>query len=259
VTLPEIRRTWPLAALLFLFGVLGAAPAAAAETIVVLPLELSGGLEGNRADLEAAVVKGLAVAGRPVVSPADSNVRGTYLVHGRIGREGPRFHVTFRLVRTADSFTLNDQDNHCDVADCSVAELARRSARELVRLTLGRPVEAAPAPEPPPVRAPVVVAPPKDNALESRTWPGATALAAGAAAVGVGLYLVVIDGQCSNPKVGHTCRDLKDTRVGGIASIAGGVAAGALGLYLLLHDDPKSGTSVAVGLRPAGLVVAGRF
>jgi hypothetical protein len=55
----------------------------------------------------------------------------------------------------------------------------------------------------------------------------------------------------------HTCRDQNATLAGGIASVAGGVAAGALGLYLLVHDDGK--TAVAVGLRPSGISVAGRF
>jgi hypothetical protein len=228
-----------------------AAPAAAAENILLTPLELSSGLEGSRADLEAAVVKGLAVAGRPVLT--DANARGTYVVSGSVAREGTTFSASFRLVRTADRSILNTQENHCDMVDCSVAELARRSARELVRQTLGRATDE-PGPVPPPEKP---VAPPPDSASTRPTALGVTAIVAGVAAVGVGIYLAAINDDCRNPKAGHMCKAFNQTLAPGIASIAGGVAAGVLGVYLLVHDDGKS--TVAIGVRPAGLVVAGRF
>ena len=233
-----------------------AAPAFAAESIVLMPLELSSGLEGSRADLEGAVVKGLAVAGRMVVPPAESGTRGTYVVSGSIGREGTTFTASFRLVRSADRQTLTTQENHCDMVDCSVAELARRSARELVRQTLGRPSDE-PAPVAPP--PPKVPPPPPDSGSGRPTALGVTAIAAGAAAVGVGIYLLAVDGDCRNPRAGHMCKYFNQSKAAGIATIAGGAAAGALGIYLLVHDGGQSGTTVAVGARPAGLVVAGRF
>ena len=229
-----------------------ATPALAAESIVLMPLELAGGLEANRADLEAAVTKGLAVAGRPVIPPDETGARGAYVVSGSIGREGSTFTASFELVRTADKQTLNTQKNHCDVADCSVAELARRSARELVRQTLGRPLELPPSPpEPPPAKAP------PDTASSRPTWLGVGAISAGAVAMGAGIYLIAIDGHCTSATAGHTCKYQNQTLAGGIASAAGGAAAAALGIYLLVHDDGKR--TVAVGVRPAGLVVAGRF
>lgn len=234
-----------------------AAPAAAAENIVLMPLELSSGLETHRADLEAAVVKGLAVSGRPVVAPADSaNARGTYLVTGNVGKEGTTFTARFWLTRTSDRREISTQENHCDMVDCSVAELARRSARELVRQTLGRPSDEV-ALEPTPPRTP----PPPDTGSSSGMGRlGVGAIAAGAVAIGVGIYLVAIDGRCStSPPMGHMCKAHNVTLAGGIASIAGGVAAGALGVYLLVRDDGPEGTSVAIGVRPSGVVVAGRF
>jgi hypothetical protein len=228
------------------------ASAGAAETIVLMPLELSGGLEANRADIEAAVARGLAVAGRQVIAPDETGARGTYVVSGTVGREGSTFTARFRLLRAADRSDLGTQENHCDVADCSVGELVRRSARELVRQTLGRPVEP-PRPEAPPQKEP----PPPDTTRERPTVLGAGVVALGVAAVGAGVYLISIDGHCTSNVVGRTCKYQNRTLAGGIASVAGGVAAGALGIYLLVHDDGKS--SVSVGVRPAGLVVAGRF
>jgi hypothetical protein len=234
-------------------------PVRAAENIVLSPLELSGGLEPNRADIEGAVVKGLAVAGRPVLVAADA--QGTYVVSGSVARDGTSFKVTFHLLRTADNFTLNRQENNCDVADCSVAELARRSARELVRQTLGRPAEGGSLP-------PAAVAGTtggggggEESTVARPRLLGGLAVAAGAVALGVGVYLVVIDGQCASSAMpGHTCAKLNSTLAGGIASIAGGLAAAAGGAYLLIRDGSRSGgATVAVGVRPAGLLVAGRF
>jgi hypothetical protein len=227
----------------------------AAETILLMPLELSGGLDANRADLESAVAKGLSVAGRPVLR-ADDASSGTYVVSGNVGREGSTFSASFLLLRASDRQVLNSQSNNCDVADCSVGELVRRSARELVRLSLGRAQET-----PPPVVAPIAVNPQADTGPSSRpTLLGALSIGAGAVAVGVGAYLIAVDGDCTSTVKNHTCKNLNSTRIGGIASVAGGVAAGALGIYLLVHDDSKNGgLSLAVGARPSGLAVAGRF
>jgi hypothetical protein len=243
-----IVRLGTLAVLCALSG-----PALAAESIVLMPLDLSGGLEASRADLEAAVTKGLAVAGRPVIPPDETGARGTYVVSGAVGREGSTFTASFKLVRTSDKQTLNTQENHCDLADCSVAELARRSARELVRQTLGRPLDVPPAPpEPPPAKAP------PDSASSRPAWLGAGAIAAGAVAIGVGVYLININHRCTGSTMPmHSCKYQNTTLAGGIASVAGGAAAAALGVYLLVHDDGKA--SVAVGVRPSGVVVAGRF
>jgi hypothetical protein len=229
----------------------------AAETILLLPLELSGGLDGSRADLEAAVAKGLAVAGRPVVRPDDVS-SGTYVVSGSIAREGSTFSASFLLVRSSDKVVVNSQANNCDVADCSVGELARRSARELVRQTLGRPLDAK---APPVVVSPIVTPAPNAEVPSSRpTTLAAMSLAAGAVAVGAGVYMIAVDDHCSSTVKGRTCKRLNTTLAGGIAAVAGGVAAGALGVYLLVRDDSKSGgPSLAIGVQPSGLSLAGRF
>jgi hypothetical protein len=231
-------------------------PVRAAETIALAPLELAGGLEVNRADLEAAMVKGLAVAGRRVVMPAEPDQRGaTYAVSARISRVDATFEVRMVLQRTSDGQALNRQENHCDVSDCSVAELARRSARELVRQTLGR---AGEAPPPAPATAAAVEAPLRPSKSSPTTW-GVISAGVGAAAIGAGIYLLAIDSHCTSTEPNRTCKNLYDTKVAGIASLAGGAAVGALGIYLLVHDGKSEGTSVAVGVRRAGLVVAGRF
>jgi hypothetical protein len=252
--------------------------APASETIALVPLELSGSVNVSRADLESAVMKGLAVAGRPVVAPEDAAARaakgngemacqsaacwsrlGTlveagYVVAGRAARNGASFEVSFRLVRAADGTTLASEDNQCEVADCSIAELARRSARELVRQTLGRDAPARVAMvQPrvvPEVRATPEPAPPRWRKL---LWP---AVAVGAASAAVGVWLIAIHGHCVDDVAGE-CPTLRKTRVGGIAALAGGAALAGTAVYFLLRDD--SGARVAVGLGPGSVSVAGRF
>lgn len=228
--------------------------ALAGESIVLQPLELSGTLEVSRADLEAAVQRGLAVAGRPVVGPGE---RGTYVVSGSVARDGTTFRVTFRLVRSADRSVLNTQQSHCDVADCSLAEMTRRSARELVRQTLGRPNEApvatAVAPAPTVITTPPEPPPPPPS--RSKLWP-ALGLGAGAAAIGTGVFLIVIDDRCtSDPPGPNTCRNLNDTRTGGLIAIAGGTALAAVSAYFLLFD----GGDTQVSLSPRGVAISGKF
>lgn len=254
MTATGIGRTHHLRSVVGLVACLAAGPALAAETIVLMPLELSGTLEVSRADLEAAVQRGLAVAGRPLVDPSE---RGTYVVSGSVARDGSNFRVSFRLVRSADRALLNTQQNHCDVADCSLAELTRRSARELVRQSLGRPSEeTATAVVPPP--AVVDKPPPPPPSGPSKLWP-ALGLGAGAAGIGTGIFLLVIDNRCTSDPPGRgTCRDLNDTRTGGIVAIAGGTALAAVSAYFLIFggkDDP----SLAVGVTPSGVTAVGRF
>jgi hypothetical protein len=239
-------------------------PALGQENIVLAPLELTGALNVSRVDLEAAVLRGLAVTGRPVVPPAEATSAGTFLVTGSVKRDGAVFRVAFRLVRRADQRELNATSNHCDVADCSLAELARRSARELVRQSLGRVSDQPPPPPPPPAAVPPLKTEPRPAAdrgePSSKLWPGLT-LGVGAAAVGAGVYLLAIDGRCtSTPPMGKLCRDFNDTKALGIGAVAGGVVLGAVGAYFLVVDRARDdGPTVSLGITPRGIVAAGRF
>src|SRR5256885_8017138 len=52
-----------------------AASAPAGDGIALVPIDLSAGTNVRREDLESAVMKGLAVSGRPVVPPQDAAER----------------------------------------------------------------------------------------------------------------------------------------------------------------------------------------
>src|SRR5437660_935614 len=63
---PRVRlRVWP--------GLAASAPAG--DGIALVPIDLSAGTNVRREDLESAVMKGLAVSGRPVVPPQDAAER----------------------------------------------------------------------------------------------------------------------------------------------------------------------------------------
>jgi hypothetical protein len=91
-----------------------------------------------------------------------------------------------------------------------------------------------------------------------RKWSGRALVAAGAAAIGVGIGWVIVDGRpnCDAPP-GAVCRHLHDTKTQGwIAIAAGGAAAGA-GATLLLW--PAKERTTAIVIAPGGIGLAGRF
>jgi hypothetical protein len=285
---------WLTVGLVMASGVAAAAvdpPAEADGTgIALVPIEVSSGVDVKREDLESAVMKGLAVAGRPVVNPADAAARvaqgkgelacqsaqcwsrlgaltrAGYLVSGSVAREGKNFRVQFRLVHAADGSTVSSEDNQCEVGDCSVAELARRSARELVRQTLGRASEdrqqpdaiapglpAVAVPAPPVVQAtsePVAVGP----APHRWVWP----MLAGVSAAGIaaGAYFIAAD-DTEIPGGNH--RKFQHGLLWGLVAIGSGVALGGISTYYIFKESAEQSPQVALRIGPGSLCLTGRF
>ena len=278
---------------------------------MLVPLQVPDGVGVSRGDLESAVMRGLAVAGRPLVTSAEATARAAragrelvcrdaacwarlgsalqagWLVAGSAGKKEARFRVTFQLLRGSDGAVVATEDNDCEVADCSIAELARRSARELVRQTLGRRrPELVQAPPPPgaavnPPAAPAVQPPPatadagvsqgradqadagSDGQRPLRRILAFGAVGAGALAVAGGVVaLAVAPGrECVERfqpmNVCGKWRDYQPMRTTGIVAIAAGAVVAGVGGYLLLVDHRRG--QVAVGVGPGTLELAGRF
>jgi hypothetical protein len=212
-------------------------------------------------------VKGLAVAGRRVVMPAEPDQRGaTYAVSARISRVDATFEVRMVLQRTSDGQALNRQENHCDVSDCSVAELARRSARELVRQTLGRASEDHRQPDPIPPGLPAVAAPtppavqatpeplPPASVEHRWVWPALAGVSAVAIAAGAGL--IAVD-QTSVP--GASGKQFDHGLAWGLAAIGAGVALGGVSTYYIFKESAEQSPQVALRIGPGSLSLAGRF
>lgn len=288
-------RPVKLAVLLIAVGGIATMTAAArADSIAVLPLEIGVRSGVSREDLHEAVLKGLAVAGRPVVALEDPEVTAmptgekppcaspacwaelgrrvgaAYVVGGAVARTNTAFRVSLRLVRTSNGTTLAREENQCDVGDCSLAELVRLSARELVRQTLGRKMEEAPvaAPAARAVAAARVATPPAPiepvaavkvaassidarPRTDTRRVAGWVMTAAGAFGVAAGVFLLARDGDCS----GSGCYRVYDTKMMGWTFVGAGAIASTIGGWLVY----RSSSAVTVGAAPGTLWLAGHF
>jgi hypothetical protein len=94
-------------------------------------------------------------------------------------------------------------------------------------------------PAPAPVPAPVVAS------EGPHTWGGWKYVATGAAVAGLGIggYLISVDGKCSvTEPAGHPCTELRSTAVPGYVSLSAGAAAAAVAIYLFVHGSGSAAT-----------------
>jgi hypothetical protein len=239
----------------------GAAPAPSGR-VAVLPLEIIGDVPAGRPALEAAVAKGLVVAGMPVTIGPDVGITlsaagarvacvdpacwiaagralgARHLIAGSVERKGAVFQVEFRLVDAAAGAgrEVLKEANHCDVADCSVAELCRLTVHELARSGLSRPTApavattAAPAPAATPARPST---PPVATASAPVAREGAGFPASGAPPSASDL-----SGWSSPTDVATKAAPATPffPRWFPVAAVVGGVVAGGIGSYLIYQD-----------------------
>jgi hypothetical protein len=140
------------------------------------------------------------------------------------------------------------------------------------------PIAATPAPATQAVpAAPAVASPPSGPgvsnppaaATETRTtggwhtWTGISLMAAGAAALGLGITWIAVDGGCPAGKVcppdPNPTSGAYDTRTRGWIVAGVGAAAAAGGTIIFFTRGAASSSNVALGLTPTSLLVEGRF
>jgi TolB-like protein len=269
----------------------GAASAAVAPAnrIAVLPLEIIGEVPAGRPALEASVAKGLVVAGMTVVigpevgstlSAAGARVAcvdaacwiaagralgARNLIAGVVERKGPVFQVEFRLVDATAGREVLKEANHCDVADCSVAELCRLTVHELARAGLSRPSGAAVAATPA-TAAPVVPAPAHASAAGGAAdkSPGSSSSSSGAAAApGASAGTSGLPASGAPPAAGELSGWSSPSELSAVApatpvatpffprwfpvaAVVGGVVAGGIGGFLIYKDE-KCASDIAPG------------
>jgi hypothetical protein len=156
-----------------------------------------------------------------------------------------------------------------DRRDCPICDeqdlwgSAALLAQGLLDHALHEPAKPAQAPPSPPGQTsaprPAVEVPPPARELEARPsarvaqYSGLALSLAGLAGIGIGAYLVAVDGE----SVGKNSDDVRDTMKYGLpTTIAGGVALLA-GAGLLAWSFWSGPAKVSVG--PSGVQVAGRF
>jgi TolB-like protein len=258
----------------------GAASAAVAPAnrIAVLPLEIIGEVPAGRPALEASVAKGLVVAGMTVVigpevgstlSAAGARVAcvdaacwiaagralgARNLIAGVVERKGPVFQVEFRLVDATAGREVLKEANHCDVADCSVAELCRLTVHELARAGLSRPSGAAVAATPA-TAAPAVPAPAHASAdgaaADKSTAPAATDGTSGFPAGGAPPASAELSGWSSPSELSAAAPTAPAAtpffpKWFPVAAVVGGVVAGGIGGFLIYKDE-KCASDAAPG------------
>jgi len=128
-------------------------------------------------------------------------------------------------------------------------------------------VPAAPAAASPP--AAHVVSNPPAAATETRTtggwhtWTGISLMAAGAAALGLGITWIAIDGDCPSGEVcppdPHPTSGLYRTRTPGWIVTGVGAAALAGGVAIFFTRGCSSSSNVSLGLTPTSLRLETRF
>lgn len=284
--LGRIARTLPGLLLLLLIR---RGPDARAAEVALLPLEMTGGITASREAVEAAVAKGI-VTGVEAAAPKGSVTGGQsvltaqeaaaalaaagraatcatpacwgeiartlgvrYLVRGGLDRRAGVFHARFALLRAADGLEAGRGEGACDDGDCSIAELGRTTARDLVRRELGpKASEGAPAGKPPALLSGAPVGEPDGAGAFApapawRTVVPAAGIAVGLAAVGVGLVVLARDGTCIDD-----CTYRHRTARGAVPAIVAGGTAAVLGAVFVLRV-PSAPDAAAVAKRGGGL------
>jgi hypothetical protein len=269
-----------------------AAPAARAADVALLPLEITGGITASREALEAAVAKGIVAGGQSVLTAPETaaalaaagrqatcatpgcwvevgRILGArHLVLGSLERRAGLFHARLQLLRTADGLEATRGEGECEDGDCSIAELGRTTARELMRRGLAERLPAGAAstsaiPAGAKAHDSAAGAAALAPAPTSRVLLPAVGVAAGIAALGAGLVLLARDGTC----IGEDCVYRRRTAGVAVATIAVGGVAAALGAVLLVRDAASSGatngagsaTALSFRLGPGAVALVGRF
>lgn len=241
-------------------------------------------------EVEDAVAQGLATSGRDVLPPSRFDLgqpnqvnesNADYFVRVSLSRAGPQAVRIWMTLFNKGGKKLNQQVATCQPPDCSLGVALRLAAKELTRVALpasegtATPDRAearasAASPEPPvdPVvrpLEPVPTAPAKQDADRYRI-PAAVGLGAGAALMGVGAWLVAIDGNGTEcrmaPSGDEACFKVRDTMaVGSVVGAVGLGAALASAYYLMARPTAPTRVGAAVSLTPTpqGVQVWGRF
>jgi hypothetical protein len=190
------------------------------------------------ADLEAAAAAGLAAAGAKVVarvpsSPAEAGP--STLLRGTCQVDGSTYHLHLVLEDARTGATVVARDDVCEICtEKDVAETVNIAASAL-KTAFDHTPRSAPQTVTParPMTAPASAAVhPRAQGRWRRVLPW-LAVGAGAAAMGVGIYYLAIDGKPVYCQMG-VCGGWNDSKAWGIEYLAAGAAVAATGLVFVL-------------------------
>ena len=219
------------------------------------------------ADLEAAAAAGLAAAGAKVVArvpAAPGQASPNTLLRGTCQVEGSTYRFHLMLQDAQSGATLVSRDDVCEICtEKDAAETVNIGASAL-KTALDHTPRTLAQPAAPPAR--LEPRPPAAQRSSSRVpwrrvlpW---VAVGAGAAAMGVGVYYLAIDGKGATycDTVPGMCGKLNDSKAWGIEWLAIGAAVASTGLVFVFlpprgqASEPAKGAS-APPARTVGLTL----
>jgi hypothetical protein len=175
------------------------------------------------------------------------------VVVGGVGAAGSNYDITLTMLETQRGDRVAQSIEKCEI--CTIDEGLKTMGRAAGTVAQARIPEPAHV-EPPPPKDKDIIQPPTPQ--PERSWydrPAVrwTTAAVSAAAIGVGIYLLTLDGSCvggGNPNGTPPCHDLyKDNAGAGWAVLGAGVAIGAGAVYLFWTATPEGERKLAVGWR----------
>jgi hypothetical protein len=177
------------------------------------------------------------------------------VVVGGIGAAGSNYDITLTMLETQRGDRVAQSIEKCEI--CTIDEGLKTMGRAAGTVAQARIPDSTQPVEPPP-RKDIVAPPPPPPVTSERSWydrPAVrwTAAAVSAAAIGVGIYMLTLDGNCvdgGSPTSRPPCHDLyKDNAAGGWALVGTGIAIGAGAVYLFWTATPEGERRLAVGWR----------
>jgi hypothetical protein len=180
------------------------------------------------------------------------------VVVGGIGAAGSNYDITLTMLETQRGDRVAQSIEKCEI--CTIDEGLKTMGRAAGTVAQARIPETTQAVEPPPPPRKDIVQPPPPPppAAPERSWydrPAVrwTTVAVSAAAIGAGIYMLTLDGNCvdgGSPTGRPPCHDLyKDNAGPGWALVGAGVAFGAGAVYLFWTATPEGERKLAVGWR----------
>jgi hypothetical protein len=178
------------------------------------------------------------------------------VVVGGIGATGSNYDITLTMLETQKGGQVAQSTEQCAV--CTLDEGLKTMGRAAGVVAAGRmpevvqqPVEPPP---PPPHKDIIQPPPPPPPPTPEREWYQSPALrwtsvAVSAAAIGAGIYLLTLDGQCQSNERPTCMTKYQGNAAPGWALVGAGVAVGAGAVYLFWTASPEGERKLAVGWR----------
>jgi hypothetical protein len=175
------------------------------------------------------------------------------VVVGGVGAAGSNYDITLTMLETQRGNQVAQSTEKCEV--CTIDEGLKTMGRAAGTLTATRAPALEPVQQPVPAQAKDIVRmppppPPSHEPLwYERPFLRWTAAAVSVTAIGIGIYLLTLDGNCQSDEKPNCQFKYGGNAAPGWGLIGAGAMAGAGAVYLFLTAQPEGERKLAVGWR----------